>query len=150
MFICDMACFHGIVKFFVTCRKSIASKQQNTLNTEFMDDVAILGVMIPIIGIIGIVIMVIYLRRFENDERMAMIDKGLDPTLFARKPRITSGALRASLLLIGAGLGLLLGYFLDYYYNMEEVGYFAMLLILGGAGLGGAYIIEERKVKREG
>jgi hypothetical protein len=124
-----------------------AAKHIKTQN--FMDEVAILGVMIPIIAIIGFVITVVYLRRFENDERMAMIDKGLDPTLFARRPRITSGALRASLLLIGAGIGLLLGYFLDYHFDMEEVGYFSMLLILGGAGLGGAYIIEERKVKRE-
>src|ERR1043166_4951735 len=115
-----------------------------------MDEVAILGVMIPIVGIVGIVITIVYLRRFENEERMAMIDKGLDPTLFAKRPRATtSGALRASLLLIGAGIGLLLGYFLDYHYDMEHVGYFSMLLILGGAGLGGAYIIEERKAKRE-
>lgn len=112
-------------------------------------EVAILGVMIPIIGIIGIVVMVIYLRRYENEERMAMIDKGLDPSLFAKKQRTTSGALRASLLLIGSGVGLLLGYFLDYQFDMDEVGYFSMLLILGGVGLGAAYMIEEKKIRRE-
>ena len=112
-------------------------------------EVAIFGIMIPIIGIIGIVVMVIYLRRYENEERMAMIDKGLDPSLFAKKPRTTSGALRASLLLIGAGLGLLLGYFLDAKFYMEVVGYFSMLLILGGAGLGAAYLIEEKKIRRQ-
>jgi hypothetical protein len=112
-------------------------------------EVEILGVMIPLIGTIGVIVMVIYLRKYANEERMAMIDKGLDPTFFANKPRSTSGALRASLLLIGAGVGLLLGYFLDYHYNMQEVGYFSMLFIFGGAGLGGAYIIEERKLKRE-
>lgn len=111
-------------------------------------EVEIIGVFIPIIGIIGIVIMVIYLRRFQNEERMAMIDKGLDPTLFANKPRSTSGTLRASLLLIGAGLGLLLGYFLDRQFYMDEVGYFSMLLLLGGTGLGAAYLIEERKIKK--
>jgi hypothetical protein len=111
-------------------------------------EVEYLGVMIPIIGIIGLIIMVIYLRRYENEERMAMIDKGVDPSLFTKKTRNTSGALRASLLLMGSGLGLLLGYFLDYNFNMEEVGYFSMLLIFGGAGLGTAYIIEERKIKQ--
>jgi hypothetical protein len=105
--------------------------------------------MIPIIAIIGLITMVIYLRRYENEERMAMIDKGLDPSLFAKKPRSTSGALRASLLLIGSGLGLLLGYFLNEKFYMEEVGYFSMLLILGGAGLGAAYVIEEKKIKRD-
>jgi hypothetical protein len=110
-------------------------------------EVEYLGVMIPIISIIGLIIMVIYLRRYENEERMAMIDKGIDPSLFTKKTRNTSGALRASLLLIGSGIGLLLGYFLDYHFDMEEVGYFSMLLIFGGAGLGTAYVIEERKIK---
>jgi hypothetical protein len=112
-------------------------------------EVEMLGVMIPIIGIIGAVIMVIYLRRFQNEERMAMIDKGVDPSLFTQKTRNTSGALRASLLLIGSGIGLLLGYFLNYHFDMEEVGYFSMLLIFGGAGLGTAYIIEEKKIKQD-
>jgi hypothetical protein len=112
-------------------------------------DVQILGVMIPIIGIIGLVITIIYLRKFENEERMAMIDKGVDPVLFAKKTRNTSGALRASLLLIGAGIGLLLGYFLNYKFDMQEVGYFSMCFIFGGAGLGAAYIIEEGRIKKE-
>jgi hypothetical protein len=111
--------------------------------------VAILGVMIPIIGIIGVIIMVIYLRRFQNEERMAMIEKGVDPSLFAQKTRNTSGALRASLLMIGAGVGLLLGYVLDHQFYMEAAGYFSMLFIFGGAGLGGAYLIEERKLKEK-
>lgn len=111
-------------------------------------EVEILGVMIPMIGIVGIVIMVIYLRRFQNEERMAMIDKGVDPSLFTQKNRNTSGALRASLLLIGSGIGLLFGYFLNYHFDMEAVGYFSMLFIFGGAGLGTAYIIEEKKLKQ--
>jgi F0F1-type ATP synthase assembly protein I len=112
--------------------------------------VEIIGVMIPIIAIIGGVIMIIYLRRYENEERMAMIEKGVDPSVFASKHRNTSGALRASLLFIGAGLGLLLGYFLDKHFYMEEVAYFSMIFIWGGIGLGAAYLIEEKKHKKEG
>jgi hypothetical protein len=108
-----------------------------------------LGVMIPIIAIIGGIIMVIYLRRYENVERMAMIEKGVDPSVFARKSRNTSGALRASLLFIGAGTGLLLGSILDNIFNLEEVAYFSMILICGGLGLGAAYLIEEKKIKEE-
>lgn len=109
----------------------------------------VLAVMIPIILIIGTFIMVIYLRKYENDERMAMIDKGVSAELLTSSKKISnvSFSLRASLLLIGVGLGFLLGYFLDYHFDMEEVGYFSMLFIFGGIGLGLAYIIEERKQK---
>lgn len=110
-------------------------------------DTEALAIMIPIIAVIGGIVMIIYLRKYENEERMAMIEKGVDPSVFTRKVRNTSGALRASLLLIGAGLGLLLGYALDRAFYMDEVGYFSMLLICGGAGLGLAYMIEEKRIK---
>jgi hypothetical protein len=102
---------------------------------------------IAIFAIIGAFIMVVYLRRFENEERMAMIEKGVDPSVFTRKVRNTSGALRASLLFIGAGIGLLIAYFLDRAYEMEEVAYFSMVFLFGGAGLGMSYMIEEKKNK---
>lgn len=113
-------------------------------------DVAALGVMIPIVAIISVFTMIIYLRRYENTERMAMIEKGVDPSLFTKKQRGgTSGTLRAALLFIGAGVGLLIAYFLDRTYNMEEVAYFSMIFIFGGLGLGAAYLIEEKKIKEE-
>lgn len=113
-------------------------------------DVAVLGVMIPIVGIVGAFVMVVYLRKFENMERMAMIEKGVDPQRFnANRLRNISGPLRASLLLIGGGIGLLLGYWLDSTFYMEEVAYFSMLFIFGGLGLGTSYLIEEKKFKEE-
>lgn len=112
--------------------------------------IPIFGMMIPIIGVIGAYIMVVYLRRLENSEKLAMIEKGISPEFFnIKKQRNNSGPLRASLLLIGVGLGFILGYVLDVNYGMEEVGYFSMLFIFGGAGLGIAYLVEERKQKEE-
>ena len=107
-------------------------------------EVAIMGIMIPIIGTIGLFIAIIYIRKFQNMERMAIIEKGLAPDIF-KKESSSAGTLRGALLLMGAGLGLLLGYWLDRSFDMEEVGYFAMLFIFGGLGLGIAYIIEEKK-----
>jgi hypothetical protein len=109
-------------------------------------DVAVLGVMIPIIGTIGLFTMIIYLRRYQNIERMAMIEKGVTSDIF-KKHLGPSATLRGSLLLIGIGTGFLLGYFLDRSFDMEEVGYFSMLFIFGGIGLGAAYLIEEKKAK---
>jgi len=112
--------------------------------------VEVLAVFIPIIGIIGLVTMIVYLRKFDNTEKMAMIEKGVDPTLFTKKSRSnTSGPLRAALLLMGAGIGLLFAYFLDRAWNMEEVAYFSMLFVFGGLGLGAAYVVEEKKIKEE-
>jgi len=103
-----------------------------------------LGILLPIIITLGAFVMVVYIRKFDNIERMAIIDKGLSPDLF-RNDRNTSVVLRGSLLLIGAGLGLLMGYWLDMAFDMEEVAYFSMILIFGGLGLGLAYFIEEKK-----
>jgi hypothetical protein len=107
------------------------------------------AILMVIIAIVGAYVMIIYLRKYGNIERMAMIEKGVDPKLFTaeKRPLNTSWSLRVSLLLIGAGVGLLLGHFLDRSYDMEEVAYFSMLFICGGAGLGASYLIEERKIR---
>lgn len=114
-------------------------------------EVEIFAIFIPLTLIIGVCWMVVYLRRFENAERMAMIEKGVSAELLTRKkrPSNSSAPLRASLLLIGAGIGILLGYFLDYSWDTEAVGYLSMLFIFGGLGLGLAYVIEEKKAKTE-
>jgi hypothetical protein len=111
-------------------------------------DAAILGVMIPIIISIGVFITIVYIRKFENLERMAIIEKGLAPDYF-KKESTTAPVLRWSLLLIGSGVGLLLGYWLDRQWGADEVGYFSMLFICGGIGLGLAYVIEEKKANKK-
>lgn len=110
--------------------------------------IPILGILLPIIITLGAFVMIVYIRKFDNIERMAIIDKGLSPDLFKRE-RSVAGALRASLLLVGAGIGLLVGYWLDTTFDMEEVAYFSMIFIMGGAGLGLAYFIEERKARKQ-
>jgi hypothetical protein len=111
-------------------------------------DVAVLGIMIPIISIIGLFIMIVYLRKYENAERMAMIEKGVSGNLF-KNDRDSSLPLRFSLLMIGGGLGLLVGYWLDNMFGMQEVAYFSMIFLFGGLGLGAAYLIEEKKAKQK-
>lgn len=108
----------------------------------------VMGVLLPMVISIGAFVMIVYIRRFENMERMAIIEKGLDPQLFKRDRNSSpSPVLRWALLLIGAGLGLLVGYFLDEVFRMDETGYFAMLMIFGGLGLVIAYVIEGKKAK---
>ncbi|CAN5349653.1 hypothetical protein BH09BAC3_BH09BAC3_08640 [soil metagenome] len=108
--------------------------------------VAVLGVLLPIIISLGAFVMIVYLRKFENIERMSIIDKGLSPDLF-KSNKVAPTTIRWSLLLIGVGIGFLMGYWLDRTFDMEETGYFAMLFIWGGLGLGTAYFVEERRMK---
>jgi hypothetical protein len=106
------------------------------------------GAMLPIILGLASCVVIVYIRKFNNMERMAIIDKGLSPDLFKKDRRQSDSSLRFALLLIGSGIGLLFGYWLDRTFDMEEVGYFAMLFIFGGLGLGLAYLIEEKKQRR--
>jgi len=111
--------------------------------------IPVFGIMLPIIITLGAFVMVVYIRKFVHLERMVIIEKGLNPDMFRNPRKNTSGTLRASLLLIGIGIGFLVGYWLDEMFNMEEVGYFSMLFIMGGLGLGLAYVVEEKKAKAE-
>lgn len=106
--------------------------------------IPIFGILLPLIITLAAFIMIVYLRKFSNIERMAIIDKGLSPDIFKRE-RTYFSSLRWSFLLIGIGIGFLMGYWLDRVFDMEEVGYFSMLFIFGGIGLGLSYFVEDKK-----
>ena len=81
-----------------------------------------------------------------------MIEKGLSPAEF----NVTQGksgksfiTLKFALLLIGVGLGLIVGSFLDMIFHIEEVAYFSMIFIFGGTGLGVAYMVESKQWDKE-
>jgi len=79
-----------------------------TSKTKIMDE-NIIGVFIPIIAIIGGVGMAIFSIYTKNKERLAMIEKGLNP--YEGKPQkgATAPVVKA-LAYAGIGLGLLVGY----------------------------------------
>ena len=109
----------------------------------------VIAVLIPIFIVGFIVTMIIFLRRFENQEKMALIAKGIDPGPYFKKKESSNGLLRGGLLLMGGGLGLIWGYLLDLYTGIGEVAYFSMLFLMGGIGLALAYFFEEQKRKNE-
>jgi len=107
------------------------------------------GILIPIVISLGAFAMVVFLRKYSNSEKMAMIEKGADPKLFQHHGSGT-GPLRFALLAIGAGIGLLIGSLLYENSRMdEEVAYFSMIFIFGGLGLVASYIIEQKRKKKE-
>jgi hypothetical protein len=106
----------------------------------------LLGLFITLIvfaAIFGVVYIVITAR---NKERMAMIDKGVNPKDFMvqRKPQAYS-ILKWALLLAGVGLGLFVGSLLVTYTGIdEEPAYFACALLFGGSGLAAAFFITRK------
>lgn len=87
----------------------------------------------------------------RNRERMAMIEKGVDPKDFLAKPKSNNhGIIKWALLLVGVGIGLFLGSILETYTHIpEEPAYFACALLFGGLGLVGAYLITKKDTTEE-
>jgi preprotein translocase subunit YajC len=86
----------------------------------------------------------IYLTT-RNRERMAMIEKGADPSLFKRRPT-SNWAIKFGMFLVGAALGILMGNVLDATTKIEEeVAYFSMIFLFSGLSLVIYYLFIERK-----
>jgi hypothetical protein len=104
--------------------------------------VAMLSTFGTIFGIIYVSIMT------RNKERLALIEKGLDATIFEFQPKKYQ-VLKWALLFIGFGLGVFLGALLASSGIIdEEPAYFGMIFLFGGIGLLVAHIIEKREEKK--
>jgi hypothetical protein len=101
-----------------------------------------IGILVPIFICLGAFMMVFGLRYLKNQERMAMIAKGMTPPVEQEERRSPQNTMRKALLFIGAGCGLLLAMFLDHtlYYSAADPDegkglYFALIAIGAGIGL---------------
>lgn len=111
-----------------------------------------LGILAGIIITLGSLTMVFAIFYLYNREKMAMIERGMDPRNHQAKPSPYK-YLKWALLLIGAGLGLFLSFLLDAWLNSNPDRhqdttpvYFALIAIFGGAGLFLSYLIEKREL----
>jgi hypothetical protein len=98
-----------------------------------------------VLGVIfGSIVMLVYLN-IRKKERMSLIEKGADASIFATKTE-SSPSLKWGIFLVGLGVGLLLGYLLEALTGMRaEVAYFSMIFLFGGIGLVIYYFIEQKK-----
>jgi hypothetical protein len=84
-------------------------------------------------------------RKSKNKERLAMIEKGVDPALYMKESPITNKVLLFGMLLGGVGIGLLIGYLISIGMRIEMAPIMPILAILfGGIGLI-VYYMYERK-----
>jgi len=125
-----------------------------------MDRTAQFGMMTGIIITVGLFAMIFGIVYLAKRERMAMIERGMDPRRY--KPQSAPyQTLKWGLLLIGAGAGLFFAYLLDHtafaHLNngFDSDGnvaiYFALIAIFGGAGLFVSFLMEKKESdKNEG
>lgn len=86
----------------------------------------------------------------RRKERMALIAKGADPSLFHEKVKTKVTSLRYGLLLVGLGIGILLGNLLEATADFSpEVAYFSMTFIFGGIALIISYFMGKRIEEQE-
>ena len=96
--------------------------------------------------IFGSIVMLVYLN-IRKKERMLLIEKGADASIFASKSE-TAPSLKWGIFLTGLAIGLLIGNLLENYVGMRaEVAYFSMIFLFGGLGLIIYYLIEKKKSK---
>jgi hypothetical protein len=118
-----------------------------------------LGVMVAILVPLALFAMIFGIVYLNKRERMAMIERGMDPRRY--KPQTAPFQnLKWGLLLIGAGVGLFLAYLLDHTVFKHMSGefdddgnvaiYFSLIAIFGGIGLFLSYHIEKKEADKEG
>ena len=118
-----------------------------------MNNVALL---IPILVPSGMFALIFGIFYLKNKERMAMIERGMDPRTDLPKPRQSNPALTFGLLLIGSGLGLFLAFMLNQWVFTDHgrivdspAVYFALIAVFGGLGLFTAYLIEKKSSQKK-
>jgi hypothetical protein len=108
-------------------------------------------ILIPLIVFAALFGIIFVLVSARNRERMAMIEKGVNPKDFLQRGTPNAyGILKWALLLVGLGFGLFIGSLLETYTQIqEEPAYFASALFFGGMGLVLAFLIQ-KKAEPEG
>jgi hypothetical protein len=108
------------------------------------------GLFIPLSFFASIVLIVYIYISNRNKERMALIDKGMDASIFQNKaPGFRILSFKLGFFLVGLGIGLLIGNILAAYTQLlEEVAYFSMLLLFGGASLIVFHLLEKTLLEK--
>jgi predicted MFS family arabinose efflux permease len=91
------------------------------------------------IFVLGIIFSFLYAVIFLNirrKERMMLLEKGADPSIFKEEKMEKVTALKWGLFMIGIAVGILLGNVLVVSTSLEpEVSYFSMVFLFGGLSL---------------
>ena len=101
---------------------------------------AVLVSVAAFLGVFGIVYVFLMTR---HRERIALIEKGADASIFTDKNQVYYPTLKFGMLFVGIALGILLGNWLDKTYEFSKgVAYLARVFLFGGLSLILNFLIE--------
>jgi hypothetical protein len=104
-------------------------------------------ILVPLI-IFGVIFGIVYVvTTARHKEKMALIEKGADPTLFKRQQMKFSqyNTFKYGLLLVGIAVGIIIAAIMDEINLIDQVaGYFSSILFFGGLALITAYLLRNR------
>lgn len=96
--------------------------------------------------IFGTILAMVYLG-VRRKERMAMMEKGVDASMFVTPHNKSAYSLKYGIMLIGVALGILIGKLLaatEAFVHEEEAAYFSMIFLFGGLGLVIYYFLSKK------
>ncbi len=106
---------------------------------------ALTGILITATVFTAIVLSLYFYFRARNQERMAMIEKGIYSKEPIQKKNGSLRSIKSGIFSVGIALGIFFGYLLAHFTIINGViAYFAMILLLGGIALIFNYYIENK------
>ena len=102
------------------------------------------AILVPL-GFFAVVFCILYIFfSTRNKERLAMIEKGVDPSMFAAR-NSKGRTLRLGMLAIGVAAGIILAVLIDEYTVLDnEAMYPAMIILFGGIALVLNHFLEKK------
>ena len=104
-------------------------------------------VIVPIV-FFALVFGIVYLAlTARNKERMALIEKGAEASIFNTGKKVPGSGkwvLKLGIVIIGVALGVLVGYLMESGGMDEDVAYPASIFLFGGAGMVAAYFVGKK------
>jgi fucose permease len=118
------------------------------MDIEAQGIVEIIGVFIPF-AVFATIFGIVYLAiKARNKEKLAMIEKGFDPSLFENKKKSTTTFAKLGVVAIGLAIGLLLGNFFENNLGLEG-GKAGMIILFTGAAFVLSYFVGKKLEEKE-
>jgi hypothetical protein len=105
------------------------------------------GIFVPIGFFLAIFAILYVYWTTRTKERLALIEKGADASIFKTEPS-KYALLKWGIFLIGLSVGVITGFALSNVVN-EVVAFFTMIFFFGGIGLIVAYFVTTKLAKKE-